>query len=345
MTTRHRDLTTPALYSQTRPSRGTAQASQSAALAELANDAASGHPAQRATVLRTVGGTYHCYIWPDTTAIYYAVRVTASWKTAPVLNAATVTLAVTDGTTTVGPGASPYLPRDLLPPVWHGVSGARLDDFTTREVYVQRDSLVAAGLSPSVPWRFTFVVTTTGSVYVEAIEIAEVSRFATDTADTYGANPDYYQPRRIIDDEVVAIGKTLEAAYDLQRRTYQAVSLDQVAGHDHVTSGTYAPIPGSQLESTGVATRWEVRPRLMGGVPEVQFGVRYRTTGAHTGGVQITTGAGTYTLALPASGGGYVDLFTGVGYLAQATTDEIHWDAFSSAGTLSIASYWIVETP
>lgn len=343
MTTRHRDLTTPALYSQTRPSRGTAQASQSSALAEIANDAAGGHPAQRATVLRTAGGTFHCYLWPDTTAIYYAVRVTASWKTAPVFNASTVTLAVTDGTTTVGPGASPYLPRDILAPIHPGVSGARLDDFTTREVYVQRDSLVAAGLSPSVPWRFTFVVSTVAT-YVEAIEIAEVSRFAVDTADLYGADPQYYQPRRIIDDEVVAIGKTLEAAYDLQRRTYHAVSLDEAA-HDNVTSNTYAPIPGSQLESVGVASRWEVRPRLMGGVPTVQFGVRYRTTGAHTGGVQITTGAGTYSITLPTTSGAWVDDFTGVGYLAQAATDEIHWDAFSSAGTLSIASYWIVETP
>ena len=343
MTTRHRDITTPALYSQTRPSRGTVQASQSAALAELANDAAGGHPAQRATVLRTIGGTYHCFIWPDTTAIYYAVRVTASWKTAPVFNASSVTLAVTDGTTTVGPGASVYLPRNLLAPILPGLSGARLDDFETREVYVQRDSLVAAGLSPSVPWRFTFVVTTSAT-YVESVEIAEVSRFAVDTADTYGADPQYYQPRRIIDDEVVAIGATLEAAYDLQRRTYHAVSLDQGA-HDDVTSGTYAPIPGSQLESAGVASRWQVRPRLMGGVPEVQFGVRYRTTGAHTGGVRITTGAGTYTLALPTTSGAWVDDFTGVGYLAQATTDEIHWDAFSSAGTMHITSYWIVETP
>lgn len=343
MTTRPRNLTTPALYSQTRPSRGTAQASQSSALAEIANDAAGGHPAQRATVLRTVGGTYHCYIWPDTTAIYYAVRVTASWRTAPVFNASSVTLAVTDGTTTVGPGASVYLPRNLLAPIHPGLSGARLDDFETREVYVQRDSLVAAGLSPSVPWRFTFVVTTVAT-YVEAIEIAEVSRFATDTADTYGANPDYYQPRSIIDDNVVAIGATLEAAHDLQRRTYHAVSLDDGA-HDDVTSGTYAPIPGSQLESAGVASRWQVRPRLMGGVPEVQFGVRYRTTGAHTGGVRITTGAGTYTLALAATGGAWVDDFTGVGYLAQATTDEIYWEAFSSAGTMHITSYWIVETP
>lgn len=343
MTTRPRDLTTPALYSQTRPSRGTAQASQSSALAELANDAAGGHPAQRATVLRTVGGTYHCYIWPDTTAIYYAVRVTASWRTAPVFNASSVTLAVTDGTTTVGPGASVYLPRNLLAPIHPGVSGARLDDFETREVFVQRDSLIAAGLSPSVPWRFTFVVTTVAT-YVEAIEIAEVSRFATDTADTYGADPDYYQPRSIIDDNVVAIGATLEAAHDLQRRTYHAVSLDEGA-HDDVTSGTYAPIPGSQLESAGVASRWQVRPRLMGGVPEVQFGVRYRTTGAHTGGVRITTGAGTYTLTLPTTSGAWVDDFTGVGYLAQTTTDEIYWEAFSSAGTLHIASYWIVETP
>ena len=344
MTTRSRDLTTPALYSQTRPSRGTVQASQSATLAELANDAAGGHPAQRATVLRTVGGTYCCYIWPDTTAIYYAVRVTASWMTvAALVNTATVTLAVTDGTTTVGPGASVYLPRDLQYDHFPGLSGDRADDFETREVYVQRDSLVAAGLSPSVPWRFTFVVTTSAT-YVEAIEIAEVSRFATDTADTYGADPDYYQPRAIIDDNVVAIGATLEAAYDLQRRTYHAVSLDE-AGPDSVTAASYAPIPGSQLESAGVASRWEVRPRLMGGVPEVQFGVRYRTTGMHTGDVRITTGFGTYTLALPTTSGAFVDLFTGVGYLAQATTDEIFWEAQSSAGTLKIASYWIIETP
>ena len=344
MTTRSRDLTTPALYSQTRPSRGTAQASQSSALAELANDAAGGHPAQRARVDRRITGTFHCYIWPDTTAIYYAVRITVSWKVEPaIVNTATVTLAVTDGTTTVGPGASVYLPRDLQYDHFPGMSGARLDDFETRAVFVQRDSLVAAGLSPSVPWRFTFVVTTSGT-YVEAIEIAEVSRFATDTADTYGADPDYYQPRSIIDDNVVAIGATLEAALDLQRRTYHAVSLDEGA-HDDVTSGTYAPIPGSQLESAGVASRWEVRPRLMGGVPEVQFGVRYRTTGSHTGGVRITTGAGTYTLTLPTTSGAWVDDFTGVGYLAQTTTDEIYWEAFSSAGTMHITSYWIVETP
>jgi len=343
MTTRHRDLTTPALYSQTRPSRGTAQASQSAALAELANDAAGGHPAQRATVLRTVGGTFCCYIWPDTTAIYYAVRITASWTTAPVFNASTVTLEVTDGTTTVGPGSSPYLPRDILASISPGLSGARLDDFTTSIAYVQRDSLVAAGLSLAVPWRFTFVVTTVAT-YVEAIEIAEVSRFAVDTADTYGADPLYYQPRRIIDDEVVAIGKTLEAAYDLQRRTYHAVALDEAAP-DSVTATSYAAIPGSQLESAGVASKWEVRPRLMGGVPTVQFGVRYRTTGANTGDVQITTGAGTYALALPTTGGVFADLFTGVGYLAQTTTDEIYWEAQTSAGTLKIASYWIVETP
>ena len=194
-----------------------------------------------------------------------------------------------------------------------------------------------------MPWRFKFVVTTVAT-YVEAIEIAEVSRFATDTADTYGADPDYYQPRSIIDDNVVAIGATLEAAHDLQRRTYHAVSLDEGA-HDDVTSGTYAPIPGSQRESAGVASRWQVRPRLMGGVPTVQFGVRYRTTGSHTGGVRITTGAGTYTLTLPTTSGAWVDDFTGVGYLAQTTTDEIYWEAFSSAGTMHITSYWIVETP
>ena len=344
MTTRSRDLTTPALYSQTRPSRGTAQASQSSALAELANDAAGGHPAQRARVDRRITGTFHCYIWPDTTAIYYAVRITVSWKVEPaIVNTATVTLAVTDGTTTVGPGASVYLPRDLQYDHFPGMSGARLDDFETRAVFVQRDSLVAAGLSPSVPWRFTFVVTTSGT-YVEAIEIAEVSRFATDTADTYGADPDYYQPRSIIDDNVVAIGATLEAAHDLQRRTYHAQSLDEAAP-DAVTSGTYAPIPGSQLESAGVALLWQVRPRLMGGVPEVQFGVRYRTTGSNTGGVRITTGAGTYTLTLPTTSGAWVDDFTGVGYLAQTSTDEIYWEAFSSAGTMNVTSYWIVETP
>ena len=259
------------------------------------------------------------------------------------INTATITLAVTDGTTTVGPGASPYLPRDLQYDTSPGASGSRLNDFDTRTVYVQRDSLVAAGLSTSVPWRFTFVVTTSGAA-VEAIEVAEVSRFAVDTADTYGADPDYYQPRSIIDDNVVSIGATLEAAYDLQRRTYHAVSLDEAAP-DSVTATSYAPIPGSQLESAGVATLWEVRPRLMGGVPEVQFGVRYRTTGAHTGDVQITTGAGTYTLALPTTGGVFADLFTGVGYLAQASVDEISWAAQTSAGTLKITSYWIVETP
>ena len=58
-----------------------------------------------------------------------------------------------------------------------------------------------------------------------------------------------------------------------------------------------------------------------------------------------TKPAGTYTLALAATGGAWVDDFTGVGYLAQTSTDEIFWEAQTSAGTLSITSYWIVETP
>ena len=116
-------------------------------------------------------------------------------------------------------------------------------------------------------------------------------------------------------------------------------------GLDAVTAAAWAAIPGSQTVTGTTAAAWTVRPRRILGTPAILFGVRYKTSGATAGDVRITTSVGTYTLALPGTSTAWADVLTGAGFLADAATDTITWQAQVGAGTLSIASYWVVDAP
>ncbi len=347
MTITPRRLNAPAVWSQPRASLRTAQASHAFDAADLATDAASGHPGQRATILRNAGGTFHCFWHPTTTTRFLEVAVTIAPKVAWVVpDGVTVDLAVTDGAATVsGSTAIPSVFRSAAVTHWPGLDLSRASSSHRIVGHLDRTALDAT-LDATLPWRLTFVLTATGtgSACVEAVEVAEMSRFAVDSAESYGEIPSTYLPRSIITDALSRTGATLEAAYDLNRRTYHALSLEE-GSPDVVTAASWAAIPGSQTIAGSTAAAWKVHPRRIFGDPAVLFGVRYKTSGATAGDVRITTGAGTYALALPGTSGAWADLLTGAGALLDASADTITWEAQVGAGTLSIASYWVVDDP
>ena len=114
MTTRPRILEAPRIDPQTYAVRATARASNGLTLAELANDAAFGHPAQRLSIPRTTGGTFHGWLvpWKDLrlvrVTILSALRVAGAWSAG---DGVTVALSITDGTTTVT--SAPAIPDDF----------------------------------------------------------------------------------------------------------------------------------------------------------------------------------------------------------------------------------------
>lgn len=347
MTITPRRLNAPAVWSQPRASLRTAQASHAFDTADLANDAASGRVGQRATILRNTGGTFHCYWHPVTTARFLEVAVTVAPKgTWAWFDGVTVDLSVTDGTATVTAStAIPSVFRSAAITHPPGLDASRASSSNRIVGHLDRTALDAT-LNATLPWRLTFALVCTGgaTACVEAVEVAEVARFALDSTESYGDIPSTYLPRGVITEALSRTGATLEAAYDWNRRTYHAISLEE-GTPDAVTAAAWAAIPGSQTVTGTTAAAWKVRPRRILGNPAVLFGVRYKTSTATAGDVRITTSVGTYTLALPGTSTAWADVLTGAGFLADAATDTITWEAQVGAGTLSIASYWVVDAP
>lgn len=343
MTTRLRELNTPFVDLQTTASRRTARGAHGFALADLANDAATGHPRQRATVLQHSGGTFHAYLLPSTARLLM-VAATVSWNGdwSP-FDVVKVKLSVTDGTTSL-PYTDATIPRSFKDdPLRPSLGTSRVDSMVRHVGYLDRVAMATAGLDPSLPWRLTLEVTCGTTVFCELLEVAELPRFRIDDGDDFGEFPQNYRGRGVIDDHLERIGATLDAAYLLNRRTYHALSLDE-ATPDVVTSATWAAIPGSQSASGGART-WHVRPRRILSGPQLTWGVRYLTTTGAGGDVRITTGAGTYTLALAGTSGVWADVLTGVGAFIDAEADTLSWEAQVSAGSLKFAAYLVADDP
>lgn len=346
MTTRPRELNAPLISAQTMASRRTARGAHGFSLADLANDAAGGRPRQRATILRNSGGTFHAFLHPLSTSRLVMVAATASWNGDWVPpDALKIKLSIWDGTTNI-PYTDATIPPDFKDGArYPGVGTSRLDSMHRVVGYLDKDALATAGLDVTVPWRLTFIVTCGATVFCEMIEVAEVSRFRIDDAETFGEFPQNYRGRGVIDNHLVRVGATLEAAYSRNRRTYQSLSLAEAAP-DVVTSATWTAIPGSQ-SSGGTARAWAVRPRRILGEPQVLFGVRYKTSTAAGADVRLHTGGtgSPFTLALPGTSGAWADVLTGVATLADAIADSVVWEAQVSAGTLSLDAYWIPDDP
>lgn len=350
MTTSARRLTAPTLWSQPRAVRHTAQGSHAFDEADAANDAASGFNGQRIAIDRTAGGKFYGFIHPATTGRFFEVALLVGWNgTYSAPDAVSVDLSVTDGTTTV---TSPdmEIPRafqgSAYPAHWPGTgsAGGRTDAMARVVGHLDRDALVLAGLSATVPWRVKFDIVCGATVYAEAIEFVELPRFAIDSTEDFGAEPRAYQPRAIVTDALSRIVATTEAAYDLCRRTYHMLSLPEAAP-DVVTATSWAVIPGTQTLTGSTAAAWKVRPRRIKGDPAVLFGVRYKTSSTGGGAVRITTAKGTYSLTLPGTSGAWADVLTGAGFLLNGASDTITWEAQRVDADFKIIAYWVVDAP
>lgn len=361
MTTQSRSLVTPALDAQAFAARATARSVHAFTLADLANDAAGGHPSQRWALSRRESGTWHGFYEADSTAEWLVVRAVLSRKGVAVLtDTTTLALTVTDGTTvanTLAEGIPDGLRADrglVLPSgaVWmarHEALGVHLFRISLAKL--------RSVLTASTHWRFKLVIATGSSHYVESFTIEEASRFAIDTGDAFGQLPQSYLPRGLVVDGdpggLPRIGATLEAAFDKSRRTYHAASVEESTPWT-TSSTSYATLAGD-AEPGGAAVQHVTRGRRMrdGADCRVRFRVRYKITGASTGDtatIRLHTGGGSspYALVLADTAGTWADSNLAVGYIKTSGTDyldTLYWSAKTTSGTLAVCARGVWDHP
>ena len=353
MTTRSRILEAPRLDAETFAVRATARASHGLTLAELANDAATGHPAQRLTIGRTTGGTFHGWLQPSKDLRLLRVTTLVAWRAAGTYTAGdgvSVAIEVTDGTTTVT--SPPTIPTDfgavLLPQpgVW------RLATVAAYAGWLDYGALVTAGLDAAQVWRLKFLVTVDATAVCEGVLVEEVPRLITDDADDAGLIPDAYQPRQVIlagSSSFRRVQETMRAAYYQSLRTYHHGAPGEADPYV-CTSGSYAPL--GQDSDDGDARRTIVRPRKIRGAAQnarARLRCRYRMTGASSGDkgfLRLHTGVGTYVITLTDVSGAWADSAIETGYLATSgSSDTLWWDAKRDAGTLEISAREVWDYP
>ena len=337
-------LQTPALPAERFAVARTARGFDAALLVDLANDAAGGHPGQRATIVRDVGGTYTLFYDPRTSARLIEIAITVSWRgTYSPGDEVTADLSIADLAGNSIASSDAAIPFGLKADASFqpSLSAGRVAGMTRFVRHMDLVALAATALDPTEIWALRLVLTCDATVYVEAVELSEVSRFAVDALD----DPAPYQaPRSPITSTLARITGALETAHDLNRRTYHHVAMREAAPL-LVTSGTFAAIPGAiESESAGVPTPWTVpwRPGLP--TAGLEYAARYKTSGADDGYVRFTTSAGTVTQTLPATSGAWADVAASVGSVPTGT-GTLLWEAMVDGGTLSLATLWLGDAP
>lgn len=338
-------LQTPALPAERFAVARTARGFDAALLVDLANDAAGGHPGQRATIVRDVGGTYTLFYDPRSSARLIELAVTASWRgTYSPGDSVTADLSIVDTLGNSIASSNAAIPFGLKADeaIDPSLAASRLAALHRRVWHLDLDALAATALDPTEIWALRLVLTCDATVYVEAVELSEVSRFAVDALD----DPTPYQaPRGAITSSLARLTTALETAHDLNRRTYHHVAVREAAPL-LVTSATWAAIPGAiESESAGVPTPWVIAPRPGLTTAGLEYAFRYKTSGAADGYVRFTTSAGATAAVLPGTSGVWADLTDTVGGVPAGPTTTLTWEAKVDAGTLSLATLWLADAP
>lgn len=366
MTQQARSLRTPRIEARTFASGDTARASQPGALAELATDAASGHPGQRMTLPRmTTSGVIET-LWAPT-AVPRWLRVTALIASSdfPGATGVTLELEVTDGSTSVA-SSEPEIPAGLKGDIIHrsGYSTShpsRLGAGAWQTWYLDVDALVAKGLSLSADaWRFTWTVGMSSPSELELVAVEEVPRFLIDDAEAFGqVGESAYLPRGlVIDGDPEGLPRllvTTRAALMLGIRTYHCLARPQ-ADPWVISSTSFTTFGASDEEASGVAARSIVRPRRMRGTTtpcRVRFALVYKLAGASPGdtaSVKLTSGYGGATAVLTDTSGSWVVSPWETAYLDTSGTDgldAIYFQAKVSNGssTLSVIARPVIDDP
>lgn len=358
MTVRSRSLGAPVLDLQAFAARATARSAHPFALADLANEAAGGHPSQRFALSRVESGSWSWFFESSSVSRFLVVRALVSLKGGSWSTACNVTLALTatDGATTASTlvqGIPDGLRGEALPvSPFGGLS--RLGGMGSARWVIDLDTLRGV-LGGATRWRLTLATVAT-TAYLESFVVEELPRFVVDTSDTYGQLPQDYLPRGYVVDGASGlqrIGATLEDAYDLSLATYHAMARDTAAPWS-TTSATFAALT-SDAEPGGAAMRYVVRPRVLRGSTRdrVRFAVRYRTVGmtaGHTASVRLNTGAtgSPFDVVLADTGGAWTDSASTVAYVDTAATsrlDTITWEAKTQSGTLEVAARTVWRYP
>ena len=361
MTTDARALTTPRIEARQTAVQVTARAAHAATLAELANDAAGGHPSQRMTLPRTTAsGTYATYWIPTTVPRFLRITALFTASVAGIFNGATLKLSsIDDGTASV-PYTDAAIADGLKADVSY-ISGystsapSRLGDGARVVWYLDLDTLSGTLDITASWWRFVWNVTVTSPGELEHLTVDEAPRFAVDDSEDFGQVQGTYLPRGIVRDGsplgLPRLWETTRVGLMLGLRTYH--SLARPEGDPWlVTSTAFGTFGGSDEESAGVPARYIVRPRAMRAstTTRVRYLIRYKITGAAPGDtatVRLTTGVTTYDVVLTDVSGSWAESAWTTARLAATATDELTWLAKVSNGasTLRVIARPVIDYP
>lgn len=362
MTTEDRRLTTPRLEARTFAVGLTAAASHASGLAELCNDAASGHPSQRMTLPRLdASATLHTYWFPTAVPRWLRVVGLFTSSTPTTTNGVTVKLTITDDAGFSVLFSDPEIPDGLDGGVsfvssYSTSQPSRLGAGDRRTWFLDLDALVAAGLDPaSAWWRFKWAIDVTSPGGLESLAVDEVPRFAVDDAEDFGQlGTTAYRPRGLVVDGsplgLQRLWETARVGIAAGIRTYHSLCRPE---NDAwlCTSTSFAPF-GSDSETSGVAAVYRVRPDAKRPAVKtpVRYVLRYKIAGASPGDtatVRLTTGAGTFDATLTDASGGWAESAVTAAQLNNASEDRIRWSAKVSNGasTLHLISRPIVDAP
>jgi len=346
-------------------SRGTTFAAHAMSLADLCDDAAGGHPAQRVSLIRATSGVRHWYYQPTGIARYLVVRacvarVDRTTYTFP--DGCTFDLAITDGTKTI-PSSDARIPAGLKADITYvpnDETGPRFGTASYQSWALDLAALTTGSpaLSTSAPWRFTVTLASDATAVCESFQAEEVSRFAVDTADAFGQLPGDYLPRGMIVDGSHGLGRmmtTLRPAMYSGIRTYHLRAMAESAPLT-TTSTTWAALSGD-TEGGSTPIKWRVYGRQMRAAAtngaKIAWQVRYKIVGAswpQKAQIRLSTGGGSspYVIDLTNISGSWADSPLGDGFLATNLTDgvdTIYFEARTDAGTLSISARAVRGNP
>lgn len=365
MTRAARSADTPRVDGQAMFSRGTTFAAHGFSLADLCDDAAGGHPAQRLSLIRATSGTRHWFYQPTGIARFLVVRACVAridHTTYTFPDGCTFDLSITDGTAII-PSSDVRIPAGLkadIPYVPNEETGSRFGTAGYQSWALDLAALTTGSLalSTSAPWRFTMALVSDTTAVCESFQVEEVTRFAVDTSESFGELPGDYLPRGQIVDGSHGLDRlltTMRPAMYSGIRTYHQIAKADAAPWT-TTSTVWVALSGD-TEAGSTPLKWKVFARRMRAAAtngaRLAWQVRYKIVGASGGQkaqIRLHTGGGSspYTLDLTDISGSWADSSVAAAYLATNLTDgidTIYFEARTDAGTLSISARCVRDNP
>lgn len=301
-------------------------------LAEAANSACLDFLAQRLTIPRTTGGTFHLFYRPSSVARYlWLSPVVTKVGTWTPLDGATFDVAITDGTSTVTSSDS-RIPDGLKADRTLSAGGFRRWEAGVGEWFLDLDALASGSpaLNRTVPWRVTVAIVCGSTAQVECLAASEVPRWWVDSTQSYGVLPGSILPRSIVEDDAQTerLVATLETAHSLPR-TYLSITRAEAATATHLTATatSFASIAGWE-EAAGTSLTHTVRAQRLLAAGTGTSGIRckarcrYKINGT-SATLRVITGAGSYDLSLSDTSGAWTDSGDLTAYLKTSGADQI----------------------